>query len=188
MLHFLEQVVTAVGKGLVVRQDLMDDLHARIVAIGMDGDHAPARPDRAGEALPRVHAPTLLIVGSADMGVIELNEQALAAMHGAHRLEIVRGATEYVQKKNPAPSIPEGGDKTELIAWRGATRAQACDAARPLLPVAVKSTVGIVASSQALEAMVRRLLVEPLEERPQPAALGELGDRVAAAQTLAVGL
>lgn len=78
--------------------------------------------------------------------------------------EIVRGATEYVQKKNPAPEIPPGGDRSELIAWRGATRAQACDAARPLLPVATKSTVGIVASSQAMEAMVRRLLAEPLEE------------------------
>jgi thymidylate synthase ThyX len=77
---------------------------------------------------------------------------------------IVRGVTDYVQKKNPAPEVPAGGDKTELIAWRGATRAQACDAARPLLPVAVKSTVGIVASSQAMEAMVRRLLAEPLEE------------------------
>jgi thymidylate synthase ThyX len=73
--------------------------------------------------------------------------------------EIVRGTTEYVQKQNPAPT-----DKTELIAWRGATRAQACDAARPALPVAVRSTVGIVCSSQALEGMVRRLLADPLEE------------------------
>ena len=73
--------------------------------------------------------------------------------------ETVRGVTEYVQKKNPAPA-----DKTELIAWRGATRAQACDAARPVLPAATKSTVGIVGSAQAMEAMVRRLLADPLEE------------------------
>jgi thymidylate synthase ThyX len=73
--------------------------------------------------------------------------------------QIVRGVTGYVQEKNPAPS-----EKTELIAWRGATRAQACDAARPALPVAVASTVGIVCSSQALEGMVRRLLADPLEE------------------------
>ena len=78
--------------------------------------------------------------------------------------EIVRGTTEYVQKKNPAPEVPAGGDRSELIAWRGATRAQACDAARPVLPVATRSTVGIVASSQAMEAMVRRLLAEPLGE------------------------
>ena len=73
--------------------------------------------------------------------------------------EIVRGLTEYVRKQNPEPA-----DKTERIAWLGATRAQACDAARPTLPVATKSTVGIVCSSQAMEAMVRRLLADPLQE------------------------
>ncbi len=73
--------------------------------------------------------------------------------------EIVRGVTEQVRKKNPEPA-----DKTERAAWLGATRAQACDAARPTLPVATKSTVGIVASSQAMEAMVRRLLADPLQE------------------------
>ncbi len=78
--------------------------------------------------------------------------------------EMVHGVTEYVQKKNPAPAAATGGDKTELMAWRGATRAQACDAVRPVLPAATKSTVGIVASSQAMEAMVRRLLADPLEE------------------------
>ena len=73
--------------------------------------------------------------------------------------EIVRGLTEYVRKQNPEPA-----DKAERMAWLGATRAQACDAARAVLPVATKSTVGIVCSSQALEAMVRRLLADPLEE------------------------
>lgn len=73
--------------------------------------------------------------------------------------KIVRGVTEHVRKKNPEPA-----DKVERTAWLGATRAQACDATRPTLPVATKSTVGIVASSQAMEAMVRRLLADPLEE------------------------
>jgi thymidylate synthase ThyX len=73
--------------------------------------------------------------------------------------EIVHGVTEHVQKKNPAPT-----DKTELLAWRGATRAQACDVARPVLPAATESTVGIVCSSQAMEGMVRRLLSDPLQE------------------------
>ncbi len=97
------------------------------------------------------------------------NELATAYRSSLDRIfdlysEIVRGTTEYVQKKNPAPEIPAGGDRAELIAWRGATRAQACDAARPVLPVATRSTVGIVASSQAMEAMIRRLLAEPLGE------------------------
>ncbi len=79
---------------------------------------------------------------------------------------MVRGVTEYVQKKNPPPA-----EKAELIAWKGATRAQACDAARPVLPVATKSTVGIVCSSQAMEGMVRRLLADPLEESNETARL-----------------
>ncbi len=73
--------------------------------------------------------------------------------------EIARGLTEYVRKQNPEPA-----DKAERVAWLGATRAQACDAARPVLPVATKSTVGIVCSSQAMESMVRRLLADPLQE------------------------
>jgi putative phosphoribosyl transferase len=38
------------------------------------------RPDLAGDALDKVRAPTLLIVGGADFGVVELNEQALARL------------------------------------------------------------------------------------------------------------
>lgn len=47
------------------------------------------RPDLAGEALELVRAPTLLIVGGVDFGVIELNEQALARLRGPKALEIV---------------------------------------------------------------------------------------------------
>ena len=51
------------------------------------------RPDLADAALARVTAPTLLIVGGEDDGVIELNEQALARLPGDKALEIVPGAT-----------------------------------------------------------------------------------------------
>jgi len=51
------------------------------------------RPDLAGDALGSVHAPTLLIVGGADFGLIELNEQALAQLAGPKALEIVPGAS-----------------------------------------------------------------------------------------------
>ena len=51
------------------------------------------RPDLAGDALDRVQAPTLLIVGGADFGVIELNEQALARLQGPKALEIIPGAS-----------------------------------------------------------------------------------------------
>lgn len=51
------------------------------------------RPDLAGEALFRVTAPTLLIVGGNDHGVIELNQAALQRLKCASMIEIVPGAT-----------------------------------------------------------------------------------------------
>lgn len=51
------------------------------------------RPDLAGSALAHVRAPTLLIVGGVDEGVIELNEAALAQLPGEKRLVTVAGAT-----------------------------------------------------------------------------------------------
>ncbi|HTO62953.1 MAG TPA: dienelactone hydrolase family protein [Bradyrhizobium sp.] len=51
------------------------------------------RPDLAGDALDKVRAPTLLIVGGADVGVIELNEEALARLPGLKALEIIPGAS-----------------------------------------------------------------------------------------------
>jgi len=51
------------------------------------------RPDLAGDALEAVRAPTLLIVGGADYGVIELNEAALARLTAPKELAIVPGAT-----------------------------------------------------------------------------------------------
>jgi len=51
------------------------------------------RPDLAGDALHRVKAPTLLIVGGADHGVIELNQRALELLLAPKALEIVPGAT-----------------------------------------------------------------------------------------------
>jgi pimeloyl-ACP methyl ester carboxylesterase len=56
------------------------------------------RPDLAGEALGRVHAPTLLIVGGNDPDVLRLNKQALAALGGEARLEVVAGATHLFEE------------------------------------------------------------------------------------------
>jgi putative phosphoribosyl transferase len=49
------------------------------------------RPDLAGEALARVSAPTLLVVGGHDPQVLELNRRALARLPGA-RIEVIEGA------------------------------------------------------------------------------------------------
>jgi dienelactone hydrolase len=56
------------------------------------------RPDLAGAALARVQAPTLLLVGGADIPVIALNEQALAQLRGVKELAIVPGATHLFEE------------------------------------------------------------------------------------------
>jgi dienelactone hydrolase len=50
------------------------------------------RPDLAGPVLPRVTAPTLLIVGGEDPEVIRLNRLAQQQLGGESRIEIVPGA------------------------------------------------------------------------------------------------
>ena len=56
------------------------------------------RPDLAGAALSQVTAPTLLIVGSHDPVVIDLNRQALAQLRCEARLELVPGATHLFEE------------------------------------------------------------------------------------------
>jgi dienelactone hydrolase len=56
------------------------------------------RPDLAASALPRVRAPTLLIVGGGDVPVIELNRTALAELRCEKRLDIVPGATHLFEE------------------------------------------------------------------------------------------
>ena len=56
------------------------------------------RPDLAGAALPRVSAPTLLIVGGLDALVIEMNRAAMAHMRADAMLEIVPGATHLFEE------------------------------------------------------------------------------------------
>jgi len=71
---------------------------------------------------------------------------------------MVHRLTDHVQSNSTTP------EKDRDAAWRGATRAQACDAVRPVLPVATKSTVGIYASGQALESLIMHLLADDLPE------------------------
>jgi putative phosphoribosyl transferase len=63
------------------------------------------RPDLAGEALPEVAAPTLLIVGGHDDVVIELNEQALARLRCEKRLLIVPGATHLFEERGTLEQV-----------------------------------------------------------------------------------
>jgi len=56
------------------------------------------RPDLAGEALPKVKAPTLLIVGGEDHIVLDLNEQARVRMKCECKIQIVPGATHLFEE------------------------------------------------------------------------------------------
>ncbi len=56
------------------------------------------RPDLAGNALPSVKAPTLLIVGGKDYQVIDLNREAMEQMRCEKELAIVPGATHLFEE------------------------------------------------------------------------------------------
>ena len=71
---------------------------------------------------------------------------------------IVKKLTDHVRNNSKVP------DEERDIAWKGATKAQACDAARNLLPVATLSTVGIYISGQSLESLIYHLWSDELPE------------------------
>lgn len=98
----------------VRRQETTEDLRigyfgastgAAAALIAAAGDPAVAavvsrggRPDLAASALPRVQAPTLLIVGGEDRPVIAMNEEAYALLRCEKRLAIVPGATHLFEE------------------------------------------------------------------------------------------
>ena len=86
---------------------------AALVAASMLGDRVGAvvsrggRPDLAGDALSHVKAPTLLIVGGADFGVIELNQWALERLEGEKSMQIVPGATHLFEEPGALDRVVE---------------------------------------------------------------------------------
>jgi pimeloyl-ACP methyl ester carboxylesterase len=76
---------------------------ATIVAVVSRG----GRPDLAGEALARLKAPTLLIVGGYDEPVIDLNRQAMRQMHAHVELEIVPGATHLFEEPGTLEQVAD---------------------------------------------------------------------------------
>lgn len=65
------------------------------------------RPDLAGAALPHVRAPSLLIIGSRDEPVIELNEQAARQMTCPKEIAIVAGATHLFEETGTLEEVQE---------------------------------------------------------------------------------
>ncbi|MBZ4412682.1 hydrolase [Myxococcus sp. XM-1-1-1] len=56
------------------------------------------RPELAGPALGRVRAPTLLLVGSLDVDVLELNQEAFDELLCAKSLVVIPGATHLFEE------------------------------------------------------------------------------------------
>ena len=81
---------TGGGAALVAAAEMPSEVGA-VVSRG-------GRPDLAGDALPKVQAPTLLIVGGNDDIVIELNEMARDQMRCEVKLKIVPGATHLFEE------------------------------------------------------------------------------------------
>jgi len=90
---------TGAAAALIAAADLPDRIQA-VVSRG-------GRPDLADGALPRVQAPTLLLVGANDPLVLQLNRQALAQLGGPARLDIIPGAGHLFEEPGALDEVVE---------------------------------------------------------------------------------
>ena len=65
------------------------------------------RPDLAGSVLPRVRAPTLLIVGGNDIEVIHLNRMALSKLRCEKKLVIIPGASHLFEESGALDEVAQ---------------------------------------------------------------------------------
>jgi pimeloyl-ACP methyl ester carboxylesterase len=63
------------------------------------------RPDLAGASLPKVNAPTLLIVGGRDEQVLSLNLDAYRQLHCEKRIEIIDRATHLFEERGALEEV-----------------------------------------------------------------------------------
>jgi putative phosphoribosyl transferase len=86
---------------------------AALIAAAKVPDHVQlvisrgGRPDLAGDALPRVQAPTLLIVGGRDLEVLDLNKEAAAQLRGPVEIAVVPGATHLFEERGALDRVVE---------------------------------------------------------------------------------
>jgi putative phosphoribosyl transferase len=90
---------TGAAAALIAAAEAPDDVDA-VVSRG-------GRPDLAADRLPAVRAPTLLIVGGADVDVLRLNRQALALLRAPARLEVISGATHLFEEPGALERVAE---------------------------------------------------------------------------------
>ncbi len=90
---------TGAAAALIAAANLPSDVSA-VVSRG-------GRPDLAGDALGRVEAPTLLIVGGRDHQVLELDRAAAAQMAAPTSIEVVPGATHLFEEPGALERVAE---------------------------------------------------------------------------------
>lgn len=88
---------TGAAAALIAAAERPEQVHA-VVSRG-------GRVDLAGDALPRVQAPTLFIVGALDDVVLELNQKAADALQCDFRLEIVPAATHLFEERGKLEKV-----------------------------------------------------------------------------------
>ena len=90
---------TGAAAALCAAADLGDGIRAAVSRGG--------RPDLAGSRLGDVTAPTLLIVGGDDAGVLSLNRVAAQALRCPHELAVVPGATHLFEEPGTLERVAE---------------------------------------------------------------------------------
>jgi pimeloyl-ACP methyl ester carboxylesterase len=90
---------TGAAAALWAAADLGDGVRA-VVSRG-------GRPDLAGPRLPQVRSPTLLIVGSRDEQVLEMNREAKAHMTAEADLVVLPGATHLFEEPGALERVAE---------------------------------------------------------------------------------
>ena len=140
---------------------------ARVQAIVSRG----GRPDLAGPALRQVTAPTLLIVGADDVGVMGLNRQALAAMSCDKAMKLVPGATHLFEEPGTLEQVMElAGDWFET-------------------KLAIRPAAAHVSETRALTLTPTARLIAAAEPLPDidDAAFGAAFDRYADSRVVLLG-
>ena len=88
---------TGAASALMAAAELGEDIKA-VVSRG-------GRPDLAIPVMPKVKAPTLLIIGSLDYGVIELNQEAFDTLKTIKKLAVVTGATHLFEEEGKLEEV-----------------------------------------------------------------------------------
>jgi dTMP kinase len=90
----------------------------------------------------------------------DIREKYIQSMDAIFDLysKIVRKLTDHISANSKVPETDRD------VAWKGAIRAQACDAARLVLPTSTTTTVGVYASGQALESLIMHLQSNDMQE------------------------